>query len=293
MDTDLSRGADTGGDGATERRMALYRDKFPLPTFEVVHLSEILDVKTVAWRTLPLPSAEGDISPSERLRIMFDGLPSATSRADVLRLLVRHLLLHRAMRHDRPCSALLLGHTATRLAALTLSEVANGRGFSVPWQVNDGPYVVTTYDDNDDGTSDDGAAVVSKTEFPIHYPLRELFDSEMRTYAAIVDDLKDLVVLNGSGSSVVSHKDQSIEDVTARYFETLDSSFSSTVSNVVRTTGKLSRVAGSEYQCGLCGVTLDEKGDSKWAGELGDEDGSELQPRKTRLCYGCKRSING
>lgn len=285
VDTDLTSGGVDAG--AAERRMALCRERYPLLKFEVAHLSEVLDVKTLAWGTLPLPPAEADISPTERLRRMFDSLPSATSRADVLRLLTRHLILHKAMSQEPPYAALILGHTATRLAALTLSEVANGRGFAVPWQVNDGPYVVTTYD----GASDE--TVVSKTEFTIHYPVRELFENEMHMFASLTDSLKDIVVFDKSGSSVVSHKDQSIEDVTARYFETLDSSFSSIVSNVVRTAGKLSRVAGSEAQCGLCGVTLDERGDSRWAGEIGDEHDGASQSRVTRLCYGCKRSVNG
>lgn len=300
VDTDLSRDVTVDSDGDVEKRMALYRKLYPLLTFEVAHLSQVLDVKTVAWETLPLPPAGHGMGTVERLRHMFDSLPSASSRADVRRLLVRHLLLHKAMRNNPPCAALLLGHTATRLAALTLSEVANGRGFSTPWQVNDGPYVVTTYGDNDGGsgggTADDGGTIVSTTKFHIYYLLRELFETEVRVSASVVEGLKDLVALDDAGgsSAVVSHKDQSIEDVTARYFKTLDSSFTSVVSNVVRTTGKLSRVAGAGAQCGLCGVTLDESGDSRWAGEIGDYDeGRNSQMRRTGLCYGCKRSING
>lgn len=287
VDTDLSRDpAAASGESEAERRMAMYREKYPRLTYEVIHLSQVLDVKTVAWGLLPLPGADAG-SPSERLRQMFDSLPSVTAKSDVLRQLVRHLLLHRAMHGDANYSALLLGHTTTTLAALTLSEVANGRGFSVPWQVNDGPVTVNTYGET-------GAA--SSAEFRIHYPIRELFNAEVQTLISFTDPLKELVSQDGGRgtSAVVSHKDVSIDEVMTRYFESVEEPYANIVANVVRTTGKLERVAGSEATCGLCGVTLDEQGDTRWAGEIGDDESSGgHQQGEARLCYGCKRSVNG
>lgn len=235
-----------------------------------------------------------------RLRAFFDSLPSVTSRADVMRLMIRHLLIHVAT--ERSYSALLLGHNTTSLASLTLSEVANGRGFAVPWQVNDGFFTVCTYDQNP--AEGQLAAETSRTEFPIYHPLREVLGAEVAIYIDLIPSLQGLVSpslsfpassTSGkvSSGSVVSHKDMSIEEVTARYFVGVEGPYSGIVANVVRTSGKLDRLTGSTF-CRLCGITLDDEGDSVWAGELGDEpEQGSASGTSGKLCYGCKRSING
>lgn len=271
---------DTMGDGSAERKVDELRSRFGGVEFQVVKLSEVLQVDTVDWTTLP--GLESALGPDERVARMFDQLPSATARADVLRLLIRHLLLHIAIKNDY--KALLLGHSTTALASLTLAEVANGRGFSVPWQTNDGKYQVCSYSNGE---------VTSRTEFPIYYPLREIFRGEIKTYISVMSSLADFDYLNeGEGSNnVVSHKDTSIDEVMARYFESVEEPYSGIVSNVVRTTGKLERAGGeAKANCGLCGVAMDEAGDERWAGELGDDLGRE---EMRRLCYGCKRSVHG
>ena len=298
VDTELDprRGPDDTADTPAQRLLGRYQEKFPRIEFQCIHLSKVLEVRTVDWSVLP-GLGDGDQPPAERLRTMFDRLPSVTAKADVLRLLIRHLLIHVAM--ERSYTALLFGHSTTALAALTLSEVANGRGFSVPWQVSDGRYAVCTYAPGSAPGST--PTPVSRTEYPIYYPLREVFKGEINSYISLLPSLADLGLGEDgetneggrSSSSIVSHKDTSIEEVMARYFESVEEPYSGIVANVVRTTGKLDRVPG-ETLCGLCGVALDEQGDSRWAGEMGDEiDGSEQPQHKGRLCYGCKRSVNG
>ncbi|KAK1243153.1 hypothetical protein MKX07_003781 [Trichoderma sp. CBMAI-0711] len=312
IDTDLSNSnsSSSSADAPAQRLLAKYRERFPNVSFECVHLSKVLALKTIDWTTLPVAAAtaagEDD---TERLRHFFDSLPSVTSRADCLRLFVRHLLLGVAM--ERSYSALLLGHSTTALASLTLSEVANGRGFAVPWQINDGLFTVCTYggrsadgdgagagagagaQDQDDDDDDDDR----KVQFPVYYPLREILKAEVVTYLGTTPSVRDLVpaddASSSSSSSVVSHKDQSIEEVMARYFEGVEGPYSGIVTNVVRTAGKLDRLVSSRY-CRLCGITLDEEGDSTWSGELGDDPaegagGSDV----SKLCYGCKRSLGG
>lgn len=285
IDTDLSMTPNGSDSSPAQRLLGRYRARYPSLSFECVHLSRALEVKTVNWSALPVP--QGDDA-TTRLRGMFDSLPSNTSRADVLRLLVRHLLLHIAMKESK--MALLLGHTTTALAAVTLAEVANGRGYSVPWQVDDGRFPICTYSDASAGSP---STVLSRTEFPVHFPLRELFKNELNTYIEFTPSLAELLppAQETKATSVVSHKDISIEEVMARYFDGVEGSFPGIVSNVVRTTGKLDRVQGHGH-CGLCGVTLDEQGDSRWAGELG-EDESERNHNVQNLCYGCKRTLNG
>jgi cytoplasmic tRNA 2-thiolation protein 2 len=197
---------------------------------------------------------------------------------------------------ERSYSALLLGHSTTALASLTLSEVANGRGFAVPWQINDGAFTVCTYGGR--SADGDGAGAQDqddgKVQFPVYYPLREILKAEVVTYLGTTPSVRDLVPAdNSSSSSVVSHKDQSIEEVMARYFEGVEGPYSGIVTNVVRTAGKLDRLVSSRY-CRLCGITLDEEGDSTWAGELGDDPAEGAGGSDAgKLCYGCKRSLGG
>lgn len=249
-------------------------------------LERVLEVRTVDWATLPVGGRELD--PTSRLKALFETLPSVSSKADVLRLLIRHLLIHIAKEEDY--SALLLGHTTTALAALTLSEVANGRGFSVPWHVDDGDYPITTYDPLTPG------AVLQKGTFPIFYPQREIFTGEAVTYIALNPSLAELTPKDegSSDAAVVSHKDLSISEVMARYFSSVEGPYAGIVTNVVRTTGKLERAdtEADAAACGLCGIALDERGDETWAGELGEQIEGEAGGRQ-RLCYGCKRSVNG
>ncbi|KAI9904524.1 hypothetical protein N3K66_001053 [Trichothecium roseum] len=297
VDTDLSPPAaadNSAGRGSpAERLLTRYAENFPNVKFEVVSLAKVLEVRTIDWASLPLWQAgvghdgggddEGD--PSLSLRRMFDALPSVTSKTDVLRQLVRHLLLHVAT--EGGYKALLLGHTTAALAALTLSEVANGRGFAVPWQVNDGSVKVCTY-------RTDGGGVESEREFAVWYPLREVYFSEVKAVVGFTPTLKELKLDDdAAGSSVVSHKDTSILEVMSRYFEGVEGAYSGIVANVVRTAGKLDRPTAQGQLCGLCGSVLDEHGDVRWAGDLGDEVSSDQSLSRARICYGCKRSVNG
>ncbi|OAR01804.1 hypothetical protein LLEC1_00674 [Akanthomyces lecanii] len=280
-------------DTPAQRLLAKYRQKYAHISFDCVHLSKAMALKTVDWTTL-LPgqapeSSDGGKSDMEKLRHLFDALPSVTSRADVLRQLVRHILIDTA--RARGYSVVLLGHSTSALAALTLAEVANGRGFSVPGQVGDGLQTICEYDN-----SGNEAARVS---FPVYYPLREVLKNELVGYMYLIPALAEMKQLGevggaaGSSTSVVSHRDLSIEEVMQRYFESVEGPYSGIVANVVRTTGKLDRVVGSA-SCRLCGMTLDESGDDRWAGDLGQDSGdSAAKNHKGKLCYGCRRSVNG
>ena len=282
VDTDLAYSAEESETPA-RRLVGKFQERFPGVKFECVHLSEVLEVRSVDWSVLPL-GEEGDAV--QRLRVLFERLPTVTARADVVRLLVRHLLLHIAI--QKSYSALLFGHNTTTLAALTLSEVANGRGFAVPWQINNGLSTVCTYEQ--DANSNGSRKEVDRVEFPVYYPMREVFRNEMLQYIDLIPSLEGLLPKEDQKTAtVVSHKDLSIDEVMTRYFESVEDSYSGIVANVVRTTGKLDRASADSF-CGSCGMPLDEQGDSRWAGELGDDLGGESSPQ---LCYGCKRSIHG
>lgn len=312
--------------------IAAYRTRFPSAPLLTVPLSSALALPSIDWSSLPSPSTTlpsddpTRLPPAHRLSSILHQLPSATSRADVRRLLTRHVLL--ALARSQNCDALLLGHSTTSLAELTLSETAKGRGHSVPWLVNDGavpapvprslPSPLDAGGFADGGSSDAGASDPSGgspalSQLLVYSPLRELFRRELLTYLSQTDPpLTDLIITSsssttgaGSGGAVVSHRDQSIDDVLSRYFADVETGYPSVVANVVRTTGKLRRpppAPGGDGRghCGLCGAGLDELGDERWRGEIGDNDTAEATEAEARegkkkpmLCYGCERSVRG
>jgi cytoplasmic tRNA 2-thiolation protein 2 len=272
-----------------------YRQRYPRLNFEIIPLTAVLGIPSVDWSALP--SLKPKVSPAEQLRDLFERLPSATSRADILRLFVRHLVIYTAL--SRSCQAVLFGHSTTTLGALTLAETAKGRGFSLPWQINDGVLPVGSFSSTAAAVDRDGPAeadpLADKNSIRVHYPLRELFRKELVTYTTFTTPpLTDMIPAEEEvdrANSVVSHRDLSIDEVMARYFADVEDNYPSIVANVVRTTAKLSRLDADE-RCGVCGMTLDELGDERWKGEIGD-DGEAASTGRSRLCYGCERSVHG
>lgn len=289
VDTDLSHFAGKR-DSPAQKLLSRYRERFPNMSFECIHLSRIWKATTLDWSAFGVTIADdqNEMDDIERLKAFFDSLPSMASKADILRIFIRHVLLDVAL--DRSYTAVLLGHSTTALAALTLAEVANGRGYAVPWQINDGPFPICKYHS---ATHSSGPKEYSQVQLPIHYPLREVLKNELAIYLDIVPSLNELMPQNDKAAvSVVSHKDLSIAEVMERYFDSVEGPYSGILANVVRTTGKLDRATNGGF-CQMCGMTLDEEGDSRWAGELGDDLDESRAPQTTRLCYGCKRTVHG
>ncbi|RKU48042.1 cytoplasmic tRNA 2-thiolation protein 2 [Coniochaeta pulveracea] len=272
-------------DEALQATLDAYRQRYPRLTFEVLPLTSVLGISSIDWTALP--SLKQDQSPAQQLADLFERLPSTTSRADILRLFIRHILIHTAL--SRSCQAVLLGHSTTALAELTLAETAKGRGFSLPWQINDGVLPIEDFSPDPDNAPAD-----KKRTIRVHHPLRELFRQELVTYTTLTEPpLTDIIpaedVVN-KASPVVSHRDLSIEEVVLRYFADVEVNYPSIVANVVKTTAKLDRL-DAEERCGVCGMTLDELGDERWKGEIGDSGGGEEGAGS--LCYGCERSVRG
>lgn len=297
---DTEMGDDTSSPPSEAKRLLnRFSERYPRFTFRIIPLTNALDLDTIDWSALPVAppggGEDGEKPPRERLRDFFTRLPSTSSRADIMRLFVRHILISAALAEG--CHALLLGCSTTALAALTLGETAKGRGFTIPWMTNDGPQPVHTFASapRDGAGPDRGPEAAGRevAKLPIYYPLREVFRNELVAYAGLVSPpLTDLIVSSNTarpGSAVVSHKDVSIDDVMARYFDEVEASYPSIVANVVRTTAKLERLGedGDDRSCGLCGMGLDELGDDRWKGEIGDADAGEYG----MLCYGCQRSM--
>lgn len=280
-------------DELLQKTLDAYRQRYPRLRLEIIPLTAVLGIPSIDWSALP--SLKPDATPAEQLRDLFERLSSATSRADILRLFIRHLLIHTAL--SRNSQALLFGHSTTTLGALTLAETAKGRGFSLPWQITDGVLPVEDFSSSSSSSSSDRGPSVGnkKKSIRVHYPLRELYRKELDTYAILTDPpLADIIPpeeVVDKANSVVSHRDLSIDEVMARYFADVEENYPSIVANVVRTTAKLSRI-DAEDRCGICGMTLDELGDERWKGEIGD-DARVAAGGLGRLCYGCERSVHG
>ncbi|KAL2129486.1 hypothetical protein VTI74DRAFT_7673 [Chaetomium olivicolor] len=293
-----------------------YRGRYPRFTFHYVPLTSAL--ARLDLSALPRPPTTStqpcsqDINnhPTATLQALLSSLQTPASRTDILRLLTRRTLLSLASPAQHNCSALLLGHSTTALAELTLSEAAKGRGFALPWLINDGPALLSATlngdGDGDNNVAGDGNGVGhssgergdGKGVVLVYHPLRDALRKELVTYAGLVEPpLTELIPSNGGeaggNGAVVSHRDLSIEEVMTKYFAEVEEGYPSVVANVARTTGKLVR-AGGEERCGLCGMPLDEPGDERWRGELGIQGEEGRQRMGTgRLCYGCERSTAG
>ncbi|KAL1842835.1 hypothetical protein VTJ49DRAFT_4002 [Mycothermus thermophilus] len=289
---------------AVEAILDRYRARYPRFTFQRVPLSSSTLSNNNNNNNNSTPNPSDDIF-SLLSSSTTTTPPTAASQSDLRQHLTRRTLLAETAHHN--CQALLLGHSTTALAELTLAEAAKGRGFALPWLVGDGP-----------APPPDSSSEPRESGLLIHHPLREALRKELVTYAGLVTDpspLTDLLLEqtnDNPGSAegttrVVSHRDLSIEDVMTRYFAEVEESYPSVVANVARTAGKLVRRGGdggdeeAATACELCGMPRDEDGDVRWKGELGIQDnGEEEGDRESvaarlrgRLCYGCERSVGG
>ncbi|KAJ4425040.1 Cytoplasmic tRNA 2-thiolation protein 2 [Gnomoniopsis sp. IMI 355080] len=299
VDNDLSAKPSGEDDSPLSQKLLNgFAARYPRFTFLRLPLSAVLELETIDWAALPVvPSGEPGEGASKRLRDFFDRLPSTTSKSDMLRLFIRHILISTALKED--CRALILGCSTTALAELTLGETAKGRGFSLPWMVGDGPITIQRFsalEQNQVGSPshEEDRVPMDTTQLSIYYPNRELFRNELVRYTTLVEPpLTDLIPNDDAiaSNAVVSLRDVSIDEVMTRYFTDVEEKYPSIVANVVRTTAKLERTSSKEEErcCGLCGMGLDTLGDQRWKGEMGDDgnDGEE------RLCYACLRTSRG
>jgi cytoplasmic tRNA 2-thiolation protein 2 len=257
-----------GGEEATasETRLQEVKDLYPEHVYSTIALSDITSNPDLASTLLPtslqetlktLPTSES--SPDETLHSLLATLPTPTSRADALTLLQRKLTLHHALSQN--CAAILFSDTTTRLSERILSETAKGRGAALPWLVSDGE---------------------NPLGIPIYYPLRELLSKEVNAYVGFVEpSLEGIVVRDGDGGGggtamPTMMKNSTIDDLTKAYFSGVEVDYPSIVANVVRTTSKLQArtLQDVEAHCELCDLPLEGQA-----------------PERSRLCYGCIRTM--
>lgn len=204
---------------------------------------------------------------------LLNACTTATTLNDIQQIILHRFIVALARCHD--CSAIIYGHSDTRLAALALADVAKGRGGAVPGDIADGFSQIL--------------------EMRVNYPARDLFKSELELYAQLQDTgLVEMLapgeqqVVGGDGAvdgkttgkGVVSVKSMSIDELLTGYITREGKKYPSIMANVVRTVGKLQASEDGEARyCRLCrGVILTSSANAVGGGEGGQE-----------LCYGCVR----
>ncbi|KAK3896961.1 hypothetical protein C8A05DRAFT_48229 [Staphylotrichum tortipilum] len=277
-----------------EAALARLRARYPRFTFQLVPLPTLTPNPQTTLTTIPDHTTTANHPPPPpSLGVLPQDL-TAASLSDIRTHLTRRTLLSLAAQQN--CQALLLGHSTTALAELTLAEAAKGRGVAVPWLVGDGPLPAAgDGEGRGDGVSGDGGGGGKGAPpiLPPHLPPPPLTSPPLTPL--ILDPLSP----GTTPAAVVSHKDLSIEQVMTRYFAEVEENYPSVVANVARTTAKLMRVASEDGEgCALCGMPLDEDGDERWRGELGIQSGEDGVSAAGmgfggRLCYGCERSTGG
>lgn len=234
-----------------------------LPNEEVIFCDDI-----------PLALGQKSAANRDRLNQLLSSLPSATSRVDISNILRSRLLVGFAKENN--CNTIVYGDSATRLAEKTLSETAKGRGNFLPWLIADGS---------------------SSHDIKVMYPMRDLLRKEVMDYALMVSEpLTPLISLPKSlVPATVSSKTTTIDDLMSQYFSSVEQSYPSIVTNVVRTASKLKLppFTSASLSCCVCGFPFTQES-GPWGGDQHKSTShkSEKTSQNTRTtCYGCARSI--
>ena len=244
-----------------------YREVFPEQSFACLPLSSVftLDANIIPALKMLKFSLEDQIDDDEQLTRLFSQVKTASSRTDLLQILLRRLTVAYAQCEN--CEAIIWGDSDTRLAARALSEVAKGRGGGIPALIGDG---------------------ISDGDIAFNYPLRDLYKTELETYSEVVFDKTLRAQLIQSDDlktpSNTSIRNTSIDELLTFYINSQGRKYPSIMANVVKTTGKLQRTGpGSDSaQCAMCSIQLDlGTSDSK------STDGVHAQGDS--ICYACHR----
>jgi cytoplasmic tRNA 2-thiolation protein 2 len=116
---------------------------------------------------------------------------------------------------------------------------------------------------------------------------------ELSQYLSAADEALSKLVTETTtpAQGSASAKNNSIDRLVQRFFETTETTHPSIVSNVARTSDKLQHRTVGMRRCALClmPVTPGQLGTGGWAGAQGDGAGADQA--ESKLCYGCSRSV--
>ncbi|KAK5092672.1 Cytoplasmic tRNA 2-thiolation protein 2 [Exophiala xenobiotica] len=237
-----------------EKWCSSLRSCFELHTYlPVVRLSDVFEVDgqvEAALQLLGLTRQESETDGHFLVRV-FTSARSATARSDLRELLLKRLIVATAKAQN--CDGVIWGHSDSSLAAKALSEVAKGRGGSVPNELADGP---------------------SPWGLNFNYPLRDLFKTELQLYLGTsAESVRGCLLEHKENEDTpVSLRSTSIDTLLSTYITSQGQKYPSVMANVVRTASKL-QAQGTAVGpgCRLCVMPI--------------TTGSETH----ELCYGCER----
>jgi cytoplasmic tRNA 2-thiolation protein 2 len=195
-----------------------------------------------------------DESDDSFLRRMFASATSITTKANLQTIILRRVLVSKAKVEN--CESMLWGHSDSRLAALSLADVAKGRGGSVPAMIADGP---------------------SLQGINFNYPARDLFKVELETYADVLPEPISHISNQSALQQPASIRNTSIDALLTTYITSQGEKYPSIMANVVRTASKLQVHSDGQRArlCAFCRGTMTNTGAGTGTAE--------------ELCHGCLR----
>lgn len=242
-----------------EEHFDLVQKGFPRHSYKKIPFYSIYEYDPSICDVLNQFAGEGYVddasrSNQERLDAFRASISTATSKTDVDQLLLNRLIT--AYAKDLGCDAILWGDSDSRLAAKTLANVAKGRGSSLTWQVSDG---------------------MSPSDLQSHFPLRDLFQTELESYANLIPELTAIVIPDEPPSENTLTKNLSIDELMMRYVQTHGEKYPGVMANVTRTANKLQPLplSANARRCTFCDAVMGPY----------DENSANWQ-----FCYACIRS---
>ena len=244
-----------------EQNFDLVQKTFPKHSYKQVAFHSIFDYDSNIHEVMNQFAGNGfvddaSLSNRERLDTFRASISTATSKADVDQALMNRLIT--AYAKDVGCDAIIWGDSDSRLAAKTLANVAKGRGSALTWQVSDG---------------------MSPSGLEFNFPLRDLFQTELHSYANLIPELAAIIIPDEPPSENILTKNLSIDDLMMRYVQTHGEKYPGVMANVTRTANKLqpSSVPADAPRCAFCDA---------FTGSPDDKHGA----KSSQFCYACIRS---
>ncbi|POS85998.1 hypothetical protein EPUL_000804 [Erysiphe pulchra] len=253
------------------RKLEQFKSRFPRHQFISFGLEESLHLEEIDWAALGIVQLSLNENPTEKLWQYLTSVRSPTDRADIISILLTRLLVHIGKKNS--CSSILFGDSTTKLAEKTLTEIAKGRGITLPWQIYD-------------GTSAYGIG--------FNYPMRDLLKKEILAFCSLTSSLESLIIFDQVASISAHPKSVTINDLMLQYFQSTEEDYPSIVANVVRTVSKLSVVADNiKISCGICGFPcIKNENSSQPSHQASDIDPpTDKSDSEKKFCDGCLKLV--
>ena len=228
----------TDQDSTAASLLERFKDTFTSPHFSLLSLDAVFKLDDDIHDALSELGfhRDGQEESMAALERLLKSATTPTCRSDLFEILLLRLVV--AFAKSQGCESILWGHSDSRLAATTLSNVAKGRGAALPTQTGDGP---------------------SPWGLQFNYPLRDLFKSELEIYASFLPThLNNTIVPDIPASTKPSIRETSIDDLLTAYITSQGAKYPSIMANVVRTASKLCMPAPAEVDvaCSLCATPV-------------------------------------